>query len=95
MPHYFENSLQNEWIIITDPYTKVFADTFLEASVASFVRLGEIYKVEGRHIKYDTNKNRLLWYKIKDGWIQETSVKIASNKAKATTIAKEVIRLGK
>ncbi|MGL4982962.1 MAG: hypothetical protein ACRC4W_08975 [Treponemataceae bacterium] len=95
LPKDFENNLETDWLVITEPYTKLFSDSSLDVPVSAFVRLGEIYKVEGRRIKYDNNKNRILWYKIEEGWIQEVSVKIASNKAKAATISAEVMKVEK
>lgn len=87
----FKISTLESWGVIVDSYASFREEPNIDSHIVSHCRKGDVHKIIGNHIVLDNNK-RVLWYQFEDGWLQESTVQIFSNKIQAEKNALSVLK---
>ena len=81
----------NKWGVITSPYATYFEKPDDENETSMHGRKGDIIKILGKQIQID-GKNRIVWYKFENGWIQENDIAICTNHLQAKITAEKIMK---
>lgn len=85
-------SLGEKWAVISSPYIAYKESPSSTSKIISHGRRGDIHQISGKKIEVSENlKEKTIWYKLPDGWIEESSIYICNNQFQATTVAKQLI----
>lgn len=85
-------SLGEKWAVISSPYIAYKEMPTSSANIISHGRRGDIHKISGKKIEVSENlKEKTIWYKLPDGWIEESSIYIYNNQFQAQNAAKKII----
>lgn len=86
----YKISSLEQWAVITDNYVAYKSEPSALAPVKAHGRLGEVQKITGSQIVI-SNKSHLIWYELEDGWLEENSIRIFSNRLQAERTAEKLI----
>ncbi len=84
-------SLGEKWAVISSPYIAYKETPTNTANIVSHGRRGDIHQILGKKIEVSEDlKEKTIWYKLPDGWIEESSIYICNNQFQAKTAAKKI-----
>ena len=85
-------SVGEKWAVISTPYIAYKETPTSNAKISSHGRRGDIHQISGKKIVVSEDlKEKTIWYKLPDGWIEESSIYIYNNQFQAQTAAKKII----
>jgi hypothetical protein len=85
-------SIGEKWAVISSPYIAYKETPTSSANIIAHGRRGDIHQILGKKIEVSENlKEKTIWYKLPDGWIEESSIYIYNNQFQAQTSAKKII----
>lgn len=84
-------SVGEQWAVISSPYIAYKETPISTSKIASHGRRGDIHQILGKKIVVSEDlKEKTIWYKLPDGWIEESSIYICNNQFQAKTAAKKI-----
>ena len=84
-------SVGEQWAVISSPYIAYKETPISTSKIASHGRRGDIHQILGKKIVVSEDlKEKAIWYKLPDGWIEESSIYICNNQFQAKTAAKKI-----
>ena len=84
-------SVGEKWAVISTPYIAYKETPTSNAKISSHGRRGDIHQISGKKIVVSEDlKEKTIWYKLPDGWIEENSIYICNNQLQAKTAAKKI-----
>lgn len=84
-------SVGEQWAVISTPYIAYKETPTSNAKISSHGRRGDIHQISGKKIVVSEDlKEKTIWYKLPDGWIEEPSIYICNNQLQAKTAAKKI-----
>ena len=85
-------SVGEKWAVISSPYIAYKEIASSTANIISHGRRGDVHQILGKKILVSEDlKEKSIWYKLPDGWIEESSIYIYNNQFQAQTAAKKII----
>ncbi len=85
-------SIGEKWAVISSPYIAYKETPTSSANIIAHGRRGDIHQILGKKIEVlEDLKEKTIWYKLPDGWIEESSIYIYNNQFQAQTSAKKII----
>ncbi len=79
------------WAVVSDPYTACREDHYYDAVVTEHYRRGVILQVIGEvDVKIDDDWEK--WYAFDKGWIAGSALDISSNRMRAETVSKNLLK---
>ena len=85
-------SVGEQWAVISSPYIAYKETPISTSKIARHGRRGDIHQILGKKILVSEDlKEKTIWYKLPDGWIEESSIYIYNNQFQAQTAAKKII----
>lgn len=85
-------SIGEKWAVISSPYIAYKETPTSSANIIAHGRRGDVHQILGKKILVSENlKEKTIWYKLPDGWIEESSIYIYNNQFQAQTSAKKII----
>ena len=84
-------SIGEQWAVISSPYIAYKETPVSTSKIANHGRRGDIHQILGKKIVVSEDlKEKTIWYKLPDGWIEENSIYICNNQLQAKTAAKKI-----
>ena len=85
-------SIGEKWAVISSPYIAYKETPTSSANIIAHGRRGDVHQILGKKILVSEDlKEKTIWYKLPDGWIEESSIYIYNNQFQAQTAAKKII----
>lgn len=85
-------SIGEKWAVISSPYIAYKETPTSSANIIAHGRRGDVHQILGKKILVSEDlKEKTIWYKLPDGWIEESSIYIYNNQFQAQTSAKKII----
>lgn len=86
-----------QWAVINTPYAGFRKEPSFSSEVIFHARKGEIFQISGKALEQYENEDFdvpviKFWYKLDEGWLEETSVMIYDNKFMARTAAERILQ---
>lgn len=89
-----------EWALVTDPYVACRGQAGYEFPTVASLRKGEIYEIEGNKTVEVTDEmpdgkesvKKETWYALSGGWVPGSAIRIFSNKLKAQSARKAIVK---
>lgn len=84
-----------QWAVINTPYAGFRKEPSFSSEVIFHARKGEIFQISGKAlVQYEDEDFDVpvvkAWYKLDEGWLEESSVMIYDNKLMARTAAEKI-----
>ncbi len=84
-------TIGEKWAVISSPYIAYKEEPIATSKISAHGRRGDIHQILGKKIEVSEDlKQKTIWYKLPDGWIEEASIYICSNQFQAKTAAKKI-----
>jgi hypothetical protein len=87
----YKISSLEQWAVVTDNYVAYKTAPSSESAVKAHGRLGEVQKITGNQIVI-LDKKTNIWYELENGWLEEKSIRIFSNRLQAERTAEKLIK---
>ncbi len=87
----YKISSLEQWAVVTDNYIAYKAEPSPSATVKAHGRLGEVQQITGNQIVI-SDKVSHIWYELENGWVEEKSIRIFSNRLQAERTASKLTR---
>lgn len=75
-----------KWALINEPYAAFKDSLDWDSQINGYCRKGDILQVISR----SEDKDKVSWYKFKEGWLPASCLSVYSNRMKAQTAAKDL-----
>lgn len=83
-------TIDEKWGIITTPYATFYENPEISKNSTIHGRKGDIVKVYGKKVQILEKDERMIWYKLENGWCSENDIFICTNRLQAEKYAKSI-----